>query len=45
MQTEPEKLREAYLAITFLSSVLAFPCFVGLALIAGDLVSLLFGPQ
>lgn len=45
MQTEPEKLREAYLATTFLSSVLAFPCFVGLALIAGDLVSLLFGPQ
>lgn len=45
MQTEPEKLREAYLATTFLSSVLAFPCFVGLALIAGDLVPLLFGPQ
>lgn len=45
MQDEPEKLREAYLATTFLSSVLAFPCFVGLALIAGDLVPLLFGPQ
>lgn len=45
MQNEPEKLREAYLATTFLSSVLAFPCFVGLALIAGDLIPLLFGPQ
>ena len=45
MQDEPEKLREAYLATTFLSSVMAFPCFIGLALIADDMVPLLFGDQ
>jgi O-antigen/teichoic acid export membrane protein len=45
MQAEPKKLRDAYLATTFLSSLLAFPVFVGLALIAGDAIPLLFGPQ
>ncbi len=45
MQDEPEKLREAYLATTFLSSVLAFPAFVGLALVAGDAIPLMFGAK
>jgi O-antigen/teichoic acid export membrane protein len=43
MQGEKTKLREAYLLGTFASSVVAFPVFVGLALVAGDLIPLAFG--
>lgn len=43
MQSEPAKLREAYLLGTFASSVVAFPVFAGLALVAGDLIPLAFG--
>jgi O-antigen/teichoic acid export membrane protein len=45
MQNERARLREVYLITTFLSSVVAFPLFVGLALVAGDAVPLLFGGQ
>lgn len=45
LQKEPEKLREAYLTTTFLSSILAFPCFIGLALVADEFVPILFGEQ
>lgn len=45
MQNEPIKMRETYLATTFLSSLLAFPVFVGLALVARDAIPLLFGGQ
>lgn len=43
MQNEPAKLREAYLLGTFASSVVAFPVFAGLALVAGDFIPLAFG--
>jgi teichuronic acid exporter len=43
MQDEPEKLREAYLLGTFASSVVAFPVFAGLALVAGDFIPFAFG--
>jgi teichuronic acid exporter len=43
MQREPEKLRGAYLLGTFASSVVAFPVFSGLALVAGDLIPFAFG--
>ena len=43
MQREPAKLREAYLLGTFASSVVAFPVFSGLALVAGDLIPMAFG--
>lgn len=45
MQREPDKLREAYLFGTFASSIIAFPVFAGLALIAGDLIPFAFGAQ
>lgn len=45
MQSEPEKLRETYLTTTFLSSVLSFPIFVGLALIADQMIPLIFGAK
>ncbi|KKB12929.1 hypothetical protein VE25_04585 [Devosia geojensis] len=43
MQKEREKLREAYGFATFVSSVVSFPVFVGLALIAQDFIPLAFG--
>lgn len=45
MQAERDKLRETYLATTFLSSVLSFPLFVGTALVADQVVPLIFGDQ
>lgn len=43
MQREPEKLRSAYLLGTFASSVVAFPVFAGLALVAPDFIPFAFG--
>lgn len=43
MQREPAKLREAYLLGTLASSVVAFPVFAGLALVAPDLIPFAFG--
>lgn len=43
MQKEPAKLREAYLLGTLASSVVAFPVFAGLALVAPDLIPFAFG--
>lgn len=43
MQREPQKLREAYLLGTFASSIVAFPVFAGLALVAPDLIPFAFG--
>lgn len=45
LQNDGPKLREAYLASTFLSSAVAFPAFTGLFLIAPDMIPMLFGPQ
>jgi O-antigen/teichoic acid export membrane protein len=45
LQREQEKMREAFLVATFLSSVLSFPLFCGLAAVASDLVPVAFGPQ
>jgi O-antigen/teichoic acid export membrane protein len=43
MQSEREKLREAFLFTTFASSAISFPVFAGVGAIAGDLVPVLFG--
>jgi O-antigen/teichoic acid export membrane protein len=43
LQAEHEKLKEAFLFATFASSVFSFPIFAGLAVVAGDLVPLVFG--
>jgi teichuronic acid exporter len=45
MQGEPGKLRNAYLLGTFATSIVAFPVFAGLALVARDLIPLAFGDQ
>lgn len=43
LQREPAKLRRAYLLGSFAASIVAFPVFAGLALVAGDLIPLAFG--
>lgn len=45
LQREPKKLREAYFHATLASSVCSFPLFVGLAVIADDLIPFAFGGQ
>jgi len=43
LQSEHEKLKEAFLFATFASAAFSFPIFVGLAAVSGDLVPLVFG--
>lgn len=45
MQQERAKLRQAYLLGTFVCSIVAFPVFSGLALVAPDLIPFAFGAQ
>lgn len=43
LQSEKEKVREAFLMATFGSSIVSFPAFVGLAAIAGEAIPFVFG--
>lgn len=45
LQAEQEKVREAFLIVLFGSSLLAFPLFSGMALIADPAIPLIFGEQ
>jgi len=45
MQHEIAKTREAFLLSTFISSMVAFPAFMGLAAVADDAIPLIFGAQ
>jgi O-antigen/teichoic acid export membrane protein len=45
IQQEPERLRRGYYTVTQLTSLLAFPCFLGMAALAPELVPVLFGEQ
>lgn len=45
LQTEKSKMREAFLLATYGASIIAFPAFIGLAAIAGDVIPLVFGIQ
>lgn len=45
VQHQPEKIRRGFLVSTFLSSVVSFPIFAGIALVADRAVPLLFGEQ
>jgi len=42
---DPERLRRAYFRVTRTSSALILPGFVGLALVAPELIAVLFGPR
>lgn len=43
LQSEKEKVREAFLIATFGSAIVSFPAFVGLAAIAGEAIPFVFG--
>lgn len=45
VQHQPDKIRRGFLVATFLSSVISFPIFAGLALVADRAIPLLFGAQ
>ncbi len=45
LQNESEKVRDAFLITTFASSIVSFPAFIGLALVVGDVIPLVFGAQ
>lgn len=45
LQTDEIRRRDAFLFATFLSALLSFPAFVGLAAVADDLVPIAFGPH
>jgi teichuronic acid exporter len=43
LQKEPGKLRDAYIFATLASSVFSFPLFIGMAVVADDLIPIAFG--
>jgi O-antigen/teichoic acid export membrane protein len=45
IQHEPDRVRRGFLVATFVSAVVAFPVFAGLALVADRAIPLFFGPQ
>ena len=45
LQKEKEKMRDAFLFATYGSSIVSFPAFFGLALVAGDVIPMIFGPH
>ncbi|WP_265519651.1 lipopolysaccharide biosynthesis protein [Nitratireductor luteus] len=45
VQHQPDKVRHGFLVSTFLSSVVSFPIFAGIALVADRAIPLLFGDQ
>lgn len=45
LQQEPERMRGAFYSATQLTSTIAFPCFLGMAALAPELVPTLFGKQ
>jgi PST family polysaccharide transporter len=45
LQQEPERLRSAFYKATQLTSLIAFPAFIGVSVLAPDLVPVVFGSQ
>lgn len=45
LQAEPERLQRAFYTVTQLTSLVAFPTFVGVAVLAPEVVQVLFGSQ
>jgi PST family polysaccharide transporter len=43
LQSQPEKMRRAFYTATQLSSLVAFPAFLGMAVLAPELVAVVFG--
>lgn len=45
MQNEPERLRRAFYQVLHYTSLISFPAFIGVAVLAPELIVTLFGPQ
>ncbi|MBD2309512.1 lipopolysaccharide biosynthesis protein [Chroococcidiopsis sp. FACHB-1243] len=45
LQAEPERLQRAFYTVTQLTSLVAFPTFIGMAVLAPEVVQILFGSQ
>lgn len=45
LQKEPERLRRAFYTATQYTSLISFPAFIGLAVLAPELVPVVYGPQ
>jgi O-antigen/teichoic acid export membrane protein len=45
LQLEPEKLRQAFYSVIQLTSIISFPSFIGLSVLAPEFVEILFGKQ
>lgn len=45
LQTEPERLRKAFIKIIKLTNLITFPCFIGVSLLSAELIPILFGDQ
>ncbi|NML32436.1 lipopolysaccharide biosynthesis protein [Paraburkholderia antibiotica] len=45
MQNDIARVREGFVSATFLTSIFAFPVFIGLASVADRAIPLIFGPQ
>jgi O-antigen/teichoic acid export membrane protein len=45
LQSDPERLERAYRSALEFTCLLLYPCFVGIAVVAPEVVALLFGPR
>ena len=45
LQSEPERLRKALYKVTFFASLISIPAFMGLAVLAPELITVMFGKQ
>ena len=45
LQSEPKRLRKALYKVTFLASLISIPAFMGLAVLAPELITVMFGKQ
>jgi O-antigen/teichoic acid export membrane protein len=45
LQKDPDKMRRAFYQVTYLTSLISFPAFLGLAVVAPVLIVVVYGPQ
>lgn len=45
LQDDPERMRRAFYKILYFTGLMAFPIFIGMSIIAPELIPVLFGPQ
>jgi len=45
LQSEPERLRRAYMVALEFICIILYPCFVGIAIVAPEIIEIMFGPS